>query len=534
MRTASNQSIPPYTAASGLAGCLDRLSEFFERRSLLTVIVFSICYWAVSCGIAQTKLLWYDELWSYYPATLPSWKDTWNFYASGADAHTPLTSLAIRASIALFGASHVAVRLPDIFFFWLMCICIYLFVSYRRSRSFALAAMIFPVIAAFYYYATEARDYGILIGCAAAALVCWQRASALNGRRSIWFLLLWLCTAATVCVHYFGVLFLIALFAGEVAKAISRKRIDWPVIGALILGAAPLLAFVPMALAMKANYGAHPWIHTSLSDIENTYRSGLDLAMFPLLAAIVLWGIAILFRRQMNEERRPIHLPHHETVAATTLALLPLCIVPLSFVIGSFLPRYILYTMVGVTISLALLAYRSTRADRLMAACFIVVFFGWYVVKSASLIRHNEATNDASLFHAPHPFEDTRWMPLIERSDLPVAVTPAVFYLQFQHYALPTVKSRLIYLTNSEDAIRYSGTDVAEQNFRFLRGIVPVQIEAYDQFVPQHSHFLLCAETTNINWLLEKLLHERVPLKLIAEEGSYFLFDVETGNSGTR
>jgi len=155
------------------------------------------------------------------------------------------------------------------------------------------------------------------------------------------------------------------------------------------------------------------------------------------------------------------------------------------------------------------------------------VFFAWYLFKSPPQILANEARNNVSLSGPPHPFEDTAWMPLIERSELPVAVTPAVFYLQFQHYALPLVKSRLFYLTSSEDAIRYTGANSDELNLQFLSRVIPLQVPPYREFISQHPHFLLCADTTNFTWATQKLLDDGAHLKLLAAQGAYFLFDVD-------
>jgi Dolichyl-phosphate-mannose-protein mannosyltransferase len=516
-----------------LPDAMERFATVVESHRKLTVIAFSILYLTITCLIGATKPLWYDELWAYYPAALPTVGDTWNFFARGYDPHTPFAALAIRVSVAIFGHSELAIRLPDIFSFWLLCVSIYAFVSSRRSPSFAAAAMLFPLVAPFYYYATEAKDYGILIGSAGAALVCWQRASAETGRRLWWVVGLWVFAALTVCMHYFGIFFLLGLFAGEIAKAASRRRIDWLTACAVCLSALPLLIFLPMAHAARANYVGHYWNRPSLGDLQNTYRFLLETALFPLVAALVLWAIVQQLRRRADRTVLP-PTPVHEVVAAAAIAALPLCVVPLSYFIGSFVPRYIIYTGVGLTISLALLAYCSSRNDRLLATSLIIVFVGWYVLKSPSVIRQNEATGNAPLFYRPHPFEDTAWMPLIERGELPVVISPAVFYLQFQYYALPDVKSRLVYLVSSEDSIKYTGANSDELNLQFLSRVVPLGVRAYAQFISHHSHFLLCADTTNSTWVIHKLTDQGAHLTLLTRQGSYFLFDVDTAPAGER
>jgi hypothetical protein len=201
------------------------------------------------------------------------------------------------------------------------------------------------------------------------------------------------------------------------------------------------------------------------------------------------------------------------------LALLPLYHLPLSFLLGSFVPRHILFTIVGLTISLAILGYRSSRGDRLLGTALTLIFLGWFALKAPAAFRGNIATNGAL-------FESASWMDSMRHSDLPVAVTPAVFFLQLQHYAPADMKSRITYPVSVFDAIRYDGANTGEVNLKFLSQILPINALEYDTFVLAHPHFLLCSETKNPTWLIRKLLDDGAALRLITRQGSYFLFEV--------
>lgn len=502
----------------------ERAALLFEQRGLTLVALFSLLFWIVTCAIAATKLLDFDELATYYPAALPTATETWRFFANGYDTHTPLASLAVRACVAIFGHNPIAIRLPVIFCYWFMCVCIYGFVSRRCGKVYGAAAMAFPAICSVYFYATEARAYGILLGSAAAALLCWQRASERNPHRAGWIAGLGLAVAVSVSVHYLGVLLLICIFSGEVRKTISSKRIDWPLILVVGLCAMPLLMFVPMANAARHNYAGSYWSRPHLGDIENTYRSMLTLAFAPLLGGLILWGIVALFRRRSVAQAR--QLPAHETVAAITLALLPLYALPVAYLIGAFVPRHILYTVVGITISLAFLAYRSSHGDRLLGTALLIVFVAWFALKAPALVRAHISESNGWLMGRAQPFENTAWMPGIRDSSLPVAVTPAVFFLQLQHYADPAVKARIFYPLSAADALRYDATNTGDLNLKYLNRITPIQVPAYATFVSANPHFLVCAETTNPTWLIRKLLDQGATLRLIMRQETYFLFDV--------
>jgi hypothetical protein len=118
-------------------------------------------------------------------------------------------------------------------------------------------------------------------------------------------------------------------------------------------------------------------------------------------------------------------------------------------------------------------------------------------------------------------------MSQIERSDLPVVLTPAVFFLQFQYYAPPQIQERVHYLVSKEDSLRYSGTSTGELNLALLSRVTPIHAVNYERFLPAHHHFLVCAEMTNPTWLIQKLLDTGASLKLLTRQDTHFLFDVQ-------
>src|SRR4029077_19684334 len=75
-----------------------------------------------------------------------------------------------------FGEHPWALRLPAILGFLLMMLCIYRFVAKRTSPVYGLVAMVMPLVTAAHEYAYEASGYGLLLGFAAFAILCWQQA----------------------------------------------------------------------------------------------------------------------------------------------------------------------------------------------------------------------------------------------------------------------------------------------------------------------------------------------------------------------
>jgi hypothetical protein len=50
-----------------------------------------------------------------------------------------------------------------------------------------------------------------------------------------------------------------------------------------------------------------------------------------------------------------------------------------------------------------------------------------------------------------------------------------------------------------------------------------LQTIVYEEFVSMHRESLVCAETTNLTWVIERLLDDGAKLQLALGDGSYFL-----------
>src|SRR5262245_57678274 len=140
-------------------------------------------------------------------------RDVWHALSAGGEQTPPLFYAITRASIALFGSSGLALRVPEIAGFWLMGASLYAFVRRRAEAPAALLAATTPLVTSAYQYAFEARSYGLELGFAGLALFCWQ--SVAFGRRAPWVPALALALAATVSIHYYGIFVLVALAIGE-------------------------------------------------------------------------------------------------------------------------------------------------------------------------------------------------------------------------------------------------------------------------------------------------------------------------------
>jgi len=95
------------------------------------------------------------------------------------------------------------------------------------------------------------------------------------------------------------------------------------------------------------------------------------------------------------------------------------------------------------------------------------------------------------------------------------------------HYASPSVKSRLLYLTDLEGA-RSIHFPVAEFGLALLRRWMPLDVQDYKSFLPKHHSFYVYSNFYggDMEWLVNKLQADGARLELVAREGGAVLYHV--------
>jgi hypothetical protein len=505
------------------------VDALIEKHRALVMLVFSAVFCAICAMIAATKMLWFDELITYYPAKLATASETIRFFWEGLDVHTPTTSLLLRADTALFGDSAVAIRIPVIAGYLVMCLCIFLFAARRVPATYAAAAMIFPAITPVFYYATEMRPYGLLLGLTGIAMVCWQRAP--EGRfRALSILGLFLSLAAAISCHYYAVLLWIPFGFAELTRTWERRRPDIPVWLALALSPLIVLIFLPALHAARSTYGGNFWSKPHLGQVLDSYQDLLALVFAPIVVGVILWLLLARFMSPVRDglERPPLA----ERVLAGSLSLLPLFALPFSYLTGAYVSRYVLPTVAGMAVFLAFALCWSLKGDRLAGLVLTLVFAGWFVQKGMGTAKAQDAVNGGLRTPLGSVFQNTSWMKALENSPLPIAATPAVFFMKLQHYAPEVVRERLSYPADEPMALKYEGVSTGDTSLLHISRMLPIRVSAYREYVARYPRFLVCAETTNPTWLVRALLDEGAEVRLVERSGTYFVFEAIRANSG--
>lgn len=479
------------------------------RRKELYLALIAALYFASGCAASRAKLLWYDEFFMWHLSRLPAIGDIWHALAIGATNDAPLNYILPRAAAAIAGPGPVAFRLGAMLGVAVMCACLFVYAHRRFGLVHGFLALLIPLSTEVMYYAVEGRPYGVMLGCAGAAFFCWTQAAE-GRRRALSLAGLAFSLAAAVSTHYVAVLLWVPLAAGELVR-IRRRQLDWPIWLAMALGAGPLLFFLPLIRA-SSQYSAHIWESAGLSAAQGTYGLLLAPLSLPLVAALVLLSLLPRARREGHIAFR--RLPLHEGVAATCLALLPFFGLLLGkLVTGTYMPRYALASIIGVTVLFVAAISGHVR----FTAVLTVVLGGCFWFNAVQALKGFGAD----------PAREYRTFDTGLNSGLPVVVSNADLFLKLEEYGPPELRARLYFLEDSAAALRFLGNDTGERNMRGLRQVTPLPIVDYAPFVRAHQRFLVCGAFINrFDWLLQQLRSDGARVEYLRETGDWFLFDV--------
>jgi uncharacterized membrane protein len=131
-------------------------------------------FYVALVALATRRHLWHDELYTFYISSAASFGEFWKCIQ--LDTHPLLYYLLARASMSAFGNAAFAVRLPAMIALGVESWCLYLLVQKRFQSAIygALAVLVFWSTNAF-YFAVEARPYGLVLAFFGWAMLAWWR-----------------------------------------------------------------------------------------------------------------------------------------------------------------------------------------------------------------------------------------------------------------------------------------------------------------------------------------------------------------------
>jgi len=487
-----------------MVGALDGMGATLEREWFLCLVPIA-CVYPLITAIAAHRPFWFDELFTFYMTRLPSMSAVWAALKDGADLNPPLFYAATRFFQNLFGSSEAVTRMPAIIGFFVMMVGLFCFVSRYGSRLGGMVAMLFPLVTGAYYYAFEARAYGMELGFVALAAVSWQAATR-GEKRPFTLPALSLCLAGALLTHCYAVLAVAPFGFAEVARSLVRKKFDWPVWAALAIPCLVVVTYLPM---MSAVTGGDPFDNPVYRvSARTSYEMILVPAIWTLLPALAVLALFGTAGHRAADARRET-VPFHEMVLVAGFLVAPLLGVGLASTITKiFMARYGLVAVLGLSIALGALVTKRTAQHPGVAVLVIAIVAGGYLWTPANVLLGTSASNTPAA-------KD------IKLSDLdptiPIVVANGILFLEYDHYESKNITDRLFFLIDRDTALRYTGTPGFAQ-FRELRKWFPIRshLEDYNQFLKTcPTFYLISAYQFPMDWTMQKMRDDGVPLTFV-------------------
>jgi hypothetical protein len=479
----------------------------FNRHSNWFVASILVIFFGCNWFHALRTSYWFDELFTLHISQL-GLDGIWRALAAPADGNPPLFFLISRMSAQTLGWSSFGLRLPALLGFLVMMLCIYCIVREYTTPVYATVAMLGSYFTRVPAFAIEARPYGLLLGFSSLALLFWMRAA--QGRsRPITLTLLCLSLAGALSCHYFAALTFFGIAMGEAARVWTRKRVDWPIVAAFAFASTPPLLYLPLVRA-SATFKAYAFARPTLGALAAAIGDlVLPLNGILIISLAVLVSILLRFGRGSEAIAEDnVRAPKAcEWVAWMALALAPVeALVLAKLVHGTLYGRYFIVFAIGFSILLAIWAYGAFRHYAPAGLAMLCLCLFWFAVRNTIGSRRGyPSTEVSSLIQDNNP------------NRLPVAVADGIRFYELAYYAPDNVRSNLVYLIDLAAASRYTGSAQVDQNLKGLRGIAPLNLPDYSEFVNSHKTFLVLWGEGG--WL---------PLKLNAE-GARIVFKGKAG-----
>jgi hypothetical protein len=471
-------------------------------------------------GHAHAKTFWFDELVTVYVARLPTLTAVWTALTHQAD-NTPMSFyLETRAASAAFGENHIAMRLPAILGFAIMCVATFCFAARRSTALHGMLAMLFPAFTLAREYGYEARSYGVVLGCTAAALAFWQAAAEARPRR--WALLgLGVSVLLAATNHIYAGLMICALAVGEAVRSLERRRPDWPVWAVLALPVVGIAAHVPFlrsAWTYSDNFVSKwGWDH-----IGDFYTHALSPFLFPGIVALLLMLVVTLVFGMTSGPAASTVIPRHEIAALLTMTVTPV----LPAVLALWLPvpyvdRYTLYAIIAIGVLVAWLLH-AREGVRPVATLTTVAVLTALLFAREGLATRSLAAPGARLA-MPAVFEGAT-------GEWPIVVSDPMSFMELTYYAPADLRAQFFYVGDIDSAVRWTTIDSAERTLVAMGTMMPLRVVEYSAFERSHPTFYVYFAGRKVDWILQRLREDgrRVELVSKADASDQMLFLVRS------
>lgn len=408
---------------------------------------------------------WRDEAFSYILAQKNILEIL--FYTA-KDFNPPLYYILLHIWMKIFGSSEISLRTVSILFFWGTVYIAFDFmhdvlgISYKKATFYMFLIIINPILL---FFAFEARMYTMLSFFAALS---YYALHTNKKRLHIAALILGLYT------HYFMIFVVFAqllyIYLTKKKKA-NLKNLFLPFIYTAI-------AFIPWAiyvLIQKFGESSQFWVpvikprdfflipavmYTGMETFLDYFDKHAFISLFSLISiSLVLIGIIVIgflkVRHQKNQEQKHIFLS-----LALWAFLAPVLVFLLSFFRPSYLPRYLIFSSVGILLLVIYSLEKIQKNARIVLAILLVVLTLHHLKLQ---LKYRQKENIAKVLHE---------IKTLAKKDDYLYVTDILDFFTAQYYFDP--ERVFIYNEVYEDIPQYVGkTLIGRDKIKYTLPIYP-------------------------------------------------------------
>lgn len=493
-------------AASEPSGVLGRVERILRRAETHPTAIFVVLagVYVASVLARISRPLWFDELFTYYVVTAPSFGKAVDLLLH-VDLNPPLGYLPAWVSIQLFGPSPAALRVPSALAFGAASVLIFRYARWRLgffSGVFAVAAF---WMTGYLYWAAEARSYALLLFFLTAACYQWARLAA-GESRSHWLLSVLL--ACLLLTHCYAGAFLLGFYVAQIIRDTQNRRIYRAAWVSLLAPLSALVLYIPLVGRAGTLIATPDW-QASVARVVWVYVHAFFSPSIPMLVVV---GLSVLFLAYRKRAASAPRLPAHEAgLLAGTLASPLIVAAVIWYMRGPFWPRYTIGMAVGVSLLTAAFVAGRAGRQRLLPASLVVFLLGAVVV--TDVIPTVLATlRLARVVHNLVPPE------------LAVVAGSPINFIEADHREPPDFVRRLVYLDDPETCLRYTGSNHTI-GWGSVKGRFPIRaaILPYAEFTKRERHFLVWADQQfPEEWILQKLRDDGWRIRPVATLDTWY------------
>lgn len=413
---------------------------------------------------------------------------------AGSDGAPPLYAAIVHLILPVIKNEALATRLPATVGFSVMLLCL---LAFARRRLSAVHSFIAVLIAAWscFPYATEGRSYGLVLGCAAAALGAWQ-AAADRRRRPLNLVFLAVALAFMVAFHYYAIFFLLPLTFAETVRLRTSRQIDFTMFAGML---AALLSTV-LVLYLHASFiqaGApsrvHFWSPATWAQIPQFYTAFvIKVSALCLLPAIVM--LAVRPAPEGRDDAQPTGLTAPEWAAIALLAAMPALVIALSrYTTHVFVDRYVLWASLGFAILLSALLQKAARAQTIIGVAVLCVLLSLLALREVAGLLKTPRLSDGEAV--------ARVLSTLPESDKLIVIVDSHAFMELSYYARPQLRPRLAYIVNPEFELTYLHRDTESRLLASLGSSSKLAVITYKMLIATYPDFLLVTGSPIDNYL---------------------------------